>query len=124
MTRITMSQSARDGAMSRYCTVRLRGRAPAPTKTDKEFRHSSEIAGEPAVQNRGMTTLVRVVLTVCFLSATSSAWAQTGSVTGTVTDETGGVLPGVTVDLKPSNGEGVEAVTDGQGTYRFENVPV
>ena len=71
-----------------------------------------------------MSLLVRVVLTGCLLLASSAAWAQTGSVTGTVADETGGVLPGVTVDLKPANGEGVETVTDGQGNYRFDNVAV
>ena len=70
-----------------------------------------------------MLNRVRVVLAVCLLFVSSSAWAQTGNVIGTVADETGGVLPGVTVDLKPSNGDGREAVTDGQGSYRFDNVP-
>jgi hypothetical protein len=33
----------------------------------------------------------------------TSVWAQgTGSVTGTVSDETGGVLPGVAVEMKPA----------------------
>jgi hypothetical protein len=68
-------------------------------------------------------TIVRAALTVCLLFASSAAWAQTGTVTGTIADETGGVLPGVTVDLKPSSGDVVEAVTDGQGSYRFDNVP-
>ncbi|HEY6508241.1 MAG TPA: TonB-dependent receptor [Vicinamibacterales bacterium] len=54
----------------------------------------------------------------------ASAWAQgTGSVSGVVADETGGVLPGVTVELRPSGGQGLETVTDGVGAYRFDKVP-
>ena len=55
----------------------------------------------------------------------TSVWAQgTGSVTGTVSDETGGVLPGVAVELKPAaSRQPLETVTDGVGSYRFDNVP-
>ena len=55
----------------------------------------------------------------------TSAWAQgTGSVTGIVSDETGGVLPGVAVELKPADSrQPLETVTDGAGSYRFDNVP-
>jgi hypothetical protein len=71
-----------------------------------------------------MLDRVRVLLAVLVLLTASVASAQSGgTVTGTVSDETGGVLPGVTVDLKPASGDVVEAVTDGQGTYRFDNVP-
>src|SRR6187399_72837 len=54
------------------------------------------------------------------------AFAQSGGgahVKGRVTDETGGALPGVTVELLGGS-EPREAVTDGQGNYDFENVPV
>jgi hypothetical protein len=55
--------------------------------------------------------------------ATTSAQA-TGSVTGTVTDDTGGVLPGTSVDIRPDGAESViETVTDGVGAYLFEGVP-
>jgi hypothetical protein len=72
-----------------------------------------------------MPILVRVVLAVFVLLGSSAAWAQSGgTVSGTVSDETGGVLPGVSVDLRPAGGgEVLEVVTDGQGAYRFENVP-
>jgi len=55
----------------------------------------------------------------------TSVWAQgTGFVTGTVCDETGGVLPGVAVELKPAaSRQPLEAVTDGVGSYRFDTVP-
>ena len=48
----------------------------------------------------------------------------TGAITGTVADETGGVLPGANVEFRPAgNATAVETVTDATGTYRFENVP-
>ena len=39
-----------------------------------------------------------------------------------VRDETGGVLPGVSVELRPAAGSPLVAVTDGQGAFRFERV--
>jgi TonB dependent receptor-like, beta-barrel/Carboxypeptidase regulatory-like domain/TonB-dependent Receptor Plug Domain len=51
-----------------------------------------------------------------------NAWAQTGgTVSGRITDETGGTLPGVTVELRGS-GEPMVAVTDGDGRYVFDAV--
>ena len=48
-----------------------------------------------------------------------------GSVTGTVKDTTGGVIPGATVTLmNTALGNQFTAVTDGQGVYSFPNVPV
>ncbi len=63
---------------------------------------------------------------VALLGATSSALAQrtTGTIIGTVTDESGAVLPGVTVTI---SGEGVagtpSTVTGETGTYRFPQLP-
>ena len=63
------------------------------------------------------TVLVLILSLTC-----ARAWAQTGgSVIGRVIDETGGTLPGVTVELKGS-GEPIVAVTDGEGRYTFDNV--
>jgi len=55
-----------------------------------------------------------------FLAASSTAWAQS-SITGTVRDTSGAVLPGVTVEAaSPALIEKVRtAVTDGQGVYRI-----
>jgi hypothetical protein len=66
---------------------------------------------------------IAFILGVLFVSA--PAWAQvTGSVTGTVSDETGGILPGVSVTLTAAGSQTLrETVTDATGTYRFDNVP-
>ena len=66
-----------------------------------------------------------IVVLVAFLLFPALGFAQGGgTVTGTVSDETGGVLPGVSVELRPAGAEEpLETVTDGVGAYRFENVP-
>jgi hypothetical protein len=67
----------------------------------------------------------RLFLVLILLIVPVSAWPQgTGIVTGTLTDETGGVLPGVSVSLRLVATQGdLDTVTDGAGVYRFENVP-
>ena len=64
----------------------------------------------------GLIALIGVLL------LPAGAWAQTGSIAGTVTDETGGVLPGVTVEAtSPALIEGVRStVTGGTGLYQVE----
>jgi outer membrane receptor protein involved in Fe transport len=60
------------------------------------------------------------------LAATAAGQTSTGGLRGFVKDDTGGVLAGVTVEASsPSRigGAAVE-VTDGQGLYRFENLPL
>ena len=61
---------------------------------------------------------------VLILAIPHSASAQaTGGITGHVTDETRGVLPGVTVELRRSGeSRAVVATTDGGGAYRFEQL--
>jgi len=67
-----------------------------------------------------MKTTVVAFFLVSLVSV--NAWAQTdGNVTGRVTDETGGALPGVTVELR-GRGEPIVAVSDGEGHYSFEHV--
>ena len=73
-----------------------------------------------------MIRLLRVVLiaAVAALVFVGTAHAQSGSVTGSVSDETGGVLPGVSVELRPVGAQaGLEKVTDGAGAYRFDDAP-
>jgi hypothetical protein len=70
-------------------------------------------------------TLRAQLVFLCLLTSYSSAWAQgTGSVTGTVSDETGGILPGVNVQLLPAGSQSaLDTTTDGDGVYRFDSVP-
>jgi hypothetical protein len=67
-----------------------------------------------------------LTLIVALAVAPASGFAQgTGIVAGTVFDQTGAVLPGVTVELLPAGGQAarVETVTNETGNYRFDNVP-
>ena len=50
------------------------------------------------------------------------ALAQQASVTGTVRDQTGAALPGVTVELTAPRGGTFAAATDASGKYRFDGV--
>jgi hypothetical protein len=72
-----------------------------------------------------------VVCAIALLTAASStAFAQgggassTGSISGQVVDESGGVLPGVTVTAtSPAQMGTLSAVTNEEGMYRFPSVP-
>ena len=51
------------------------------------------------------------------------AFAQTGTLKGVVTDESGGVVAGAKVTLTSSSGRLKEAATDKEGAYSFSNLP-
>lgn len=58
------------------------------------------------------------------LAAPASAQRTTGTISGTVTDESNAVLPGVTVTLKGAGVPGAPTtVTSATGVYRFPNLP-
>src|SRR5688572_25125833 len=62
------------------------------------------------------------IAVVCWSIGVAAALAQGGVVTGRVTDETGGVLPGVTVDVHSGATE-LTATSGEDGTYRVDGVP-
>jgi hypothetical protein len=65
-----------------------------------------------------------ITLIVLILGSRTASAQGGGAVVGTVSDETGGVLPGVSVELMPVGGDrSLEAVTDSVGRYRVEDVP-
>jgi hypothetical protein len=73
----------------------------------------------------------KLLVLVCalILGVSTQAWAQaagtsaSGSIWGKVTDETGGMLPGVTVTIESPALLGVQtAVTNEQGIYRFPSL--
>jgi hypothetical protein len=64
-----------------------------------------------------------VFIGLSVLALASRATAQpAGRIAGRVTDETGGALPGVTVELRAASGSPLETLTSVDGDYAFENV--
>src|SRR5262249_52429675 len=66
-------------------------------------------------------TIVRRLLVVgAILSLPAAGFAQEATLGGTVTDSTGGVLPGVTITaVHEASGNTFEAVTDQRGAFRI-----
>ena len=62
-----------------------------------------------------------VLVLIAWLVAASAGAQTSATVSGRITDETGGVLPGVTVELRGA-GDPLEGVTDAEGRYSFEGV--
>jgi len=60
---------------------------------------------------------------IFILLGCGTALAQTATVNGVVRDQTGGALPGVTVELTAGRGAPFVASTDASGRYRFDRVP-
>jgi hypothetical protein len=64
-----------------------------------------------------------VLLLAALIGAPALAQSLTGSITGTIKDEQGAVLPGVTVTLTGKQGTQTQ-VTDASGGYRFPALEV
>src|SRR5439155_20880893 len=70
----------------------------------------------------GVLMSVSLMGTASSLSAQETA--QNGAVFGTITDDTGAALPGVTIDVSGPALQGKQSTTsDGQGGYRLSNLP-
>jgi hypothetical protein len=70
------------------------------------------------------TPFILLLTTILGLAAASVEAQGTGTVSGTVADQTGGVLPGVTVELLPAGAtDFLVTVSDGAGSYTFADVP-
>ncbi len=64
--------------------------------------------------------VTRLIVVVGMLALAVPAYAQEAAVSGTVTDSTGGVLPGVAVTaLHEASGNTFQGVTDARGVYRI-----
>ena len=72
------------------------------------------------MSNLNLSRCAAFLITVCSLA--SAASAQAAAVAGAVRDETGGALPGVTVELKSAAGAPLLAVTDAQGAFHLDRV--
>jgi hypothetical protein len=60
---------------------------------------------------------------VLMFSVPSTARAQSARIAGAVKDDTGGPLPGASVELRTASGPPQQAVTDGNGGFLFERLP-
>lgn len=73
---------------------------------------------------RRRTRLGMVVAMLVLIAAPSVAQRITGHISGTVRDESGGLLPGVTASLTGETIVGTRtAITSENGSYRFPNLP-
>ena len=73
--------------------------------------------------SRGLKTVLAVAV-LLLTAVTAGAQTETGRITGVVTDATGGILPGVTVNAKAvGTGATRTVVTDSAGQYVFANLP-
>ena len=66
--------------------------------------------------------LIRVIAAAAFVGLAIGQSAATGSVSGTVTDPAGGVIPGATVTLTVGDQER-KAITNAEGLYRIQGLP-
>ena len=72
-----------------------------------------------------MRRLGLMMLLVAVLCGAASAQETTGTITGTTTDQTGGVLPGVTVAIKNiDTGTTRSVVTNEAGAYTASLLPI
>jgi hypothetical protein len=71
-----------------------------------------------------MRRVITALVVLIGLCAPAYAQRTTGSIVGTVTDESGAVLPGVTVTLTGAGVAGTPTTVTGEtGTYRFPSLP-
>ncbi len=71
------------------------------------------------------STVALAILLVCGAGVTARAQKITGDITGTVTDTTGAVLPGVVVNaVCPSTNFTRTATTDERGGFSLPELPV
>src|SRR5205809_6260118 len=77
----------------------------------------------------GFTFVVRSVMAILVCGFTpTTAHAQSSSsagviISGTIADESGGVIPGATVSVRRQDGATLSAASKGDGTFSFEGVP-
>jgi hypothetical protein len=72
---------------------------------------------------RKFTTILIAVLVIVTCQLVVQAQITTGSISGTVTDQTGAVVPGANVTVKGEAGQQFTAVTKGDGVYTIPGVP-
>src|SRR5947208_5707015 len=81
--------------------------------------------GEPMTTRTGCAFCISVVLSMIILATLSLAQTQTyGTVSGTIQDPSGGVVPGAKVTAtNKATGQTETSVTNGDGRYVLSNLP-
>jgi hypothetical protein len=69
------------------------------------------------------STILMAILVLITCQIVIQAQITTGSISGTVTDQTGAVVPGANVTVKGEAGQQYTAVTKGDGVYTIPGVP-
>ena len=72
---------------------------------------------------RKSTTILMAILVLVTCQIVIQAQITTGSISGTVTDQTGAVVPGANVTVKGEGGQQYTAVTKGDGVFTIPGVP-
>ena len=72
---------------------------------------------------RKFTTFLMTMLVLVTCQLVIQAQSTTGSISGTVTDQTGAVVPGANVTVKGEAGQQYTAVTKGDGVFTIPGVP-
>src|SRR5215217_8515776 len=72
---------------------------------------------------RKFTTILMAMLVLVTCQIVIQAQGTTGSISGTVTDQTGAVVPGANVTVKGEAGQQFTAVTKGDGVFTIPGVP-
>ena len=76
------------------------------------------------MKNRWLAALLLLIVASASPVFAQGGAGSTGSIQGEVTDESGGVLPGVTVTVTGTSMMGSRTdTTNGQGIYRFAGLP-
>ena len=70
-----------------------------------------------------LALLFGAVFSICLLFSISIMAQTTGSVAGTVSDQTGALVPNATVTVKGTTGQEFTVNTGNNGTYRIPAVP-
>ena len=93
-----------------------------PIMSREHAQNGRSISIMTPFRSRHTIILITVAVLAAMLLAPNVSAQQTGTITGTVTDVTGAVLPGVTVEMSSTapNGPFSVAVTDGVGLYTVE----
>src|SRR5580698_8919584 len=97
------------------------------SRRDEDKRNSAKTFGGSSMDNKSVKFTVRfaVLILGVMLAMGGNAWGQfSASLTGTVEDSTGAIIPGATVMLVNLGTQATSTATStGEGSFRFNQLP-